>query len=90
MVERLTEELAGAIGVRGKALAWRVSRWVRAFPQFAPGHLDLVAAVEADLEVAAPGIAVAGAAYRGVGIPACIMSGQAAADRVLHHLVPPT
>ncbi len=89
LVDHLTEELGGAIAVRGRPSAWRVSRWVRAFPQFAPGHLDLVAAIETDLAIAAPGIAVAGAAYRGVGIPACITSGQAAADRVLAVLTPP-
>jgi oxygen-dependent protoporphyrinogen oxidase len=85
LVGRLTGELAEAIPVRGEPSAWRASRWVRAFPQFAPGHLELVAAIEDDLAKAAPGVALAGAALRGVGIPACIMSGQAAADRVLDH-----
>jgi hypothetical protein len=32
------------------------------------------------------GVDVAGAAYRGVGIPACVRSGQGAADRLLEHL----
>ena len=34
-----------------------------------------------------PGLAVCGAAYDGVGVPACIASGEAAADQVLRQLV---
>jgi len=54
-----------------------------AFPQYAVGHLDRVARIEADLQTALPGLAVAGNAYRGVGVPACITSGRAAAERML-------
>jgi oxygen-dependent protoporphyrinogen oxidase len=60
-----------------------VSRWGGALPQYAPGHLDRVAAVRAALPTT---LAVAGAALDGVGIPACVRSGQAAADRVLSDL----
>lgn len=86
LVDQLTAELGEAVPVSGPPAASRVSRWVHAFPQFAPGHLDLVAAIEDDLAATAPGVAVAGAAYRGVGIPACVTSGRAAAQRVLQHL----
>jgi oxygen-dependent protoporphyrinogen oxidase len=60
----------------------RVSRWGGALPQYAPGHLDRVARARAAL-AELPGLAVAGAAYDGVGIPACIQSGETAAVRVL-------
>lgn len=83
LVGRLTAELAEAFAVRGEPTAWRVSRWVRAFPQFAPGHLSLTRAIDEELAATAPRVALAGAAYRGVGIPACILSGQAAAERVV-------
>jgi oxygen-dependent protoporphyrinogen oxidase len=33
-----------------------------------------------------PGLALAGAAYDGVGIPACVASGEKAADDVLKYL----
>lgn len=59
-----------------------VNRWGGALPQYAPGHLDRVAAVRLAL-AGEPTLALAGAAYDGVGIPACIRSGQAAADRIL-------
>jgi protoporphyrinogen/coproporphyrinogen III oxidase len=62
--------------------AVRVTRWGGALPQYAPGHLDRVARARAAL-AGVPGLAVAGAAYDGVGIPACIRSGWAAAERIL-------
>ena len=62
------------------AEAW-VQRWGGGLPQYAPGHLDRVAAVRAAL-AGRPGLALAGAAYDGVGIPACVASGEAAAETV--------
>jgi protoporphyrinogen/coproporphyrinogen III oxidase len=57
----------------------RITRWPRSFPQYTPGHLARIERIEGALEAAAPGIRLAGAAYRGVGIPACINSGRTAA-----------
>jgi protoporphyrinogen/coproporphyrinogen III oxidase len=72
-------ELARIVGGLPAATQWRVQRWGGALPQYAPGHLDRVAAARAAL----PGsLGLAGAGYDGVGIPACIHSGQSAADAV--------
>jgi oxygen-dependent protoporphyrinogen oxidase len=60
-----------------------VQRWGGALPQYAPGHLDRVAAARSGLP---PTVALAGAAYDGVGIPACVRSGWTAADRILEGL----
>lgn len=60
-------------------LATHVQRWGGALPQYAPGHLGRVAAARAALPTS---LSLAGAGYDGVGIPACIRSGQRAADRV--------
>jgi protoporphyrinogen/coproporphyrinogen III oxidase len=57
-------------------IASAVTRWGGGLPQYAPGHLDRVASARAALPST---IALAGAAYDGVGIPVCIRSGQAAA-----------
>ncbi|OJF09398.1 protoporphyrinogen oxidase [Couchioplanes caeruleus subsp. caeruleus] len=62
-----------------------VQRWGGGLPQYAPGHLDRVARARAALS-GRPGLALAGAAYDGVGIPACVASGEKAADDVLIHL----
>jgi protoporphyrinogen/coproporphyrinogen III oxidase len=58
----------------------RINRGDRALPVFGPGHLERVAAAEGALP---DGIALAGASYRGVGVPDCIASGRDAARRVL-------
>jgi len=76
-------ELGELLGAPLPVPEWtRVQRWGGALPQYAPGHLDRVAAARAEL-LGTQGIALAGAAYDGVGIPACIRSGQAAAQRLL-------
>jgi len=84
-------ELAAATGVQGGPAATRVTRWGGALPQYTVGHLDRVAAIRAAV-AAQPGLAVCGAAYDGVGIPACVATARAAAGQVLAFLAarPPT
>ncbi|MGH9182741.1 MAG: protoporphyrinogen oxidase [Acidimicrobiales bacterium] len=82
LVERLHHELDQVVGATTGPSAWAVTRWERAFPQFAPGHLRRVAGVEAALAARLPGLALAGAAVSGAGIPACIASGRRAAASV--------
>ena len=55
-----------------------VQRWGGGLPQYAVGHLDRVVRIRAAV-AAVPGLAVAGAAYDGVGIPAVIASAHRAA-----------
>jgi oxygen-dependent protoporphyrinogen oxidase len=75
-------EIAELLGITAPPLEVRVVRWPDAFPQYRPGHLARVARITALLgEIG--GIARAGAAYDGIGIPACIRSGTAAAEVVL-------
>ncbi len=78
-------ELAEATGVRGAPAAIRVTRWGGALPQYTVGHLDRVATIRAAV-AAQPGLAVCGAAYDGVGIPACIATARAAASQVMAFL----
>jgi oxygen-dependent protoporphyrinogen oxidase len=66
-------------------VAQRVTRWGGALPQYNVGHLDRVQRIRAAV-AAEPGLAVAGAAYDGVGIPACIATAKAAVAQVLSHL----
>jgi oxygen-dependent protoporphyrinogen oxidase len=78
-------ELAGVLDITGVPSDSRVTRWPGAFPQYRVGHLTRIGNIEkavADLA----GVAVAGAAYQGVGIPACIASGRTAARSVLGSL----
>jgi oxygen-dependent protoporphyrinogen oxidase len=62
-----------------------VQRWGGALPQYDVGHVDLVADVR-DAVAGLPGVALAGAAYEGVGIPAVAAGAHAAAAQVLTHL----
>ncbi len=82
VVRRVLDELRPMLDLRAGPSEVIVTRWPRAFPQYAVGHLDRVADIERSV-ARWPGLAVAGAAYRGVGIPACIASGRHAASAVL-------
>ncbi len=74
-------DAVGTLGVRGEPVVASVARFPAQMPEYSVGHLDRVAAIEAGIG-AIPGLAVAGAAYRGVGIPDCIASGEAAAAKL--------
>ncbi|WP_298803243.1 protoporphyrinogen oxidase [uncultured Pseudokineococcus sp.] len=78
----LGELLGGPGSPALPVLGGRVVRWRDGLPQYGPGHLDLVARALADV-AARPGLAVAGSAYEGVGVPACVASGRRAAARLL-------
>jgi oxygen-dependent protoporphyrinogen oxidase len=82
LVDRARHELTTLVGVRGEPLLEQVDRWHAAMPQYHVGHLGRVAAIEAAAERLG-GLALAGAAYRGVGIPQVIASGRAAAEQVM-------
>jgi oxygen-dependent protoporphyrinogen oxidase len=79
------DELRQVIGINAEPIVTRVFRWPDGMPQYTLGHLDRVDTVEHSLE-ALPGLFTAGHAYRGVGIPDCIASGEAAADGVVRLL----
>jgi oxygen-dependent protoporphyrinogen oxidase len=79
-------ELAQTLSLRGRPVETHVERFTGAIPQYAVGHLARVARIEDTLP---EGIEVAGAPYRGVGVSACVRSGQAAADRLLERLGTP-
>jgi oxygen-dependent protoporphyrinogen oxidase len=79
------EELAALLSIRGTPVLRLLSRWPGVMPQYELGHLDRVASIEARVETL-PGLALAGNAYRGVGVPQCIQSGEQAAERVAARL----
>jgi oxygen-dependent protoporphyrinogen oxidase len=83
VVAALVGELREAVGVRGEPAAVRITRWPDGFPQYEPGHLDRVARMEAALARDLPHVRLAGGSLRGVGLPACIGSGRAAARALL-------
>lgn len=82
LVDAMLRDLDRVLGVAAPPSEVRVGRWPRSFPQYAPGHLGRVDEIDAELTAltaSGRGIATAGAARRGVGVPACIRSGEDAA-----------
>jgi oxygen-dependent protoporphyrinogen oxidase len=82
VVERSWSELGALLGVTGQPAEAVVTRFPSAFPQYRVHHLLRTAGIEAALGRLG-GLAAAGAAYRGVGIPACIAGGRDAARSLL-------
>jgi oxygen-dependent protoporphyrinogen oxidase len=87
LVDRLIDELSSVLGRSVSPGTTRVSRWPDAFPQYRVGHGALVTAVEQSVLRRYPRIALAGSAYRGSGIPACIASGRGAARLTVERTV---
>ena len=85
MVAAVREEFRELLGVSAAPGFTEVRRWPNSMPQYEVGHLARVAEIEhATAEI--PAFAIAGAAYRGVGIPDCIRSGEDAADAIFAKL----
>ncbi len=78
-------ELTRLCGVRATPALVRVFRWPRSMPQYVVGHLERLERL-AQLMRGVPGLLLAGASYRGIGIPDCIASGWAAAGTALEQL----
>jgi oxygen-dependent protoporphyrinogen oxidase len=74
------EDLYAVFGIAVDPVAVLVHRWIDALPQYGPGHADVAAAIRADLPA---GLAVAGNFLDGVGVPACVVAGQRAAETVV-------
>jgi oxygen-dependent protoporphyrinogen oxidase len=82
LVAGVRADLKRYLGIDAEPVLARLARHDEAMPQYRVGHLALVAAIEARAALH-PGLALAGNAYRGVGIPDCIESGWRSAERLL-------
>lgn len=82
LIHRARTGLEAALGWSAPPRLVRVDRAQDAMPQYDLGHLDRVSEVERELE-SLPGVALAGADYRGVGLADCVAQGQAAARRLM-------
>ncbi len=78
------DEVGRHIGVDLQPNEVSVTRWIGAFPQYRPLHHERVDRIDAALPA---GLFLAGASYRGIGVPACIADGRGAAQRVITDLV---
>ncbi len=78
ILRTVREELRQILGLTAEPRFSRICRWERSMAQYEVGHLDRVAEIER-LRAGLPGLALAGNAYRGIGVPDCIKSGLDAA-----------
>jgi oxygen-dependent protoporphyrinogen oxidase len=85
IVDGVLADLADAVGLAGRPVEARVTRWGGGLPQYAVGHVERMDRVRAAV-ANVPGLAVCGAAYEGVGIAACVALARTAADSVLADL----
>ncbi|MFF5188383.1 protoporphyrinogen oxidase [Streptomyces sp. NPDC000345] len=81
LVDVSRRDLRAATGLDATPLETRVTRWTDGLPQYPVGHHARVARIREHL-AKLPGLAVCGAQYDGVGIPACIASAYAAVDQI--------
>jgi protoporphyrinogen/coproporphyrinogen III oxidase len=90
LVERSDEELAriardefrDLLGITAQPRFAVTRRWMRLLPEYGVGHVELVGDIK-DAAARYSGLALAGSAYHGVGIPDCAATGRSAAERVL-------
>lgn len=82
LVRVVRGELREILGLEAEPISSLVQRWPRALPQYAVGHQERVAKLEA-MAKEHPGLLLCGSYLRGVGIPDCVREGRAAADKVL-------
>jgi oxygen-dependent protoporphyrinogen oxidase len=85
LVEAVLGDLRKLIGAQIPPLASHVQRWPRAFPQYLPGHLRKIARARAALGEL-PALGLAGPSLGGIGIPACLTTGERAALEVRDRL----
>jgi len=85
LIKRVREELRSMTGMTGEPVYAEVNRWERGMPQYTLGHLDRLESIQRSLD-RYPGLVLAGAAYRGIGIPDCIRDGADAASGLIRLL----
>ncbi len=82
LVAALQRDVAATLGAAADPVEVRVTRWPDSLAQFPVGHTGLMAGLAETLAGEAPGLFVTGSAHNGVGIPACVRSGNDAAAAV--------
>jgi oxygen-dependent protoporphyrinogen oxidase len=85
LIATVRRDLHMLLGLSAPPLDALITRWGGGLPQYSVGHVERVARIRAAV-AAVPGLAVCGAAYDGVGVPACIASARRAADHVVSAL----
>ena len=86
LTSALLKELSQIVDIHAAPMESQVIRWPKSFPQYEIGHSEKVNQIQKLLRDEAPGIFVAGAAYNGLGLSACIRDGKVNAQRAESYL----
>jgi oxygen-dependent protoporphyrinogen oxidase len=81
LIDIARQELREIMGITATPVLARAYRWKKSNPQYNVGHSVLVDEIDRTVE-AHPGLFLAGAAFRGSGIPDCIQSGMDTARKI--------
>ena len=81
LIAAARDDIERTLRISAPPVIARLVRWTGSMPRYTVGHLGRVATIEAAM-TAWPAVVVAGASYRGMGLPDCITQGQAAAVQV--------
>jgi protoporphyrinogen/coproporphyrinogen III oxidase len=87
MIAAARDEFRALLKIEAEPQFASVRRWPDSMPQYVVGHLARVAEIEGHASEV-PNFALAGAAFRGVGIPDCVRSGEQAAEKILAQFAP--
>jgi protoporphyrinogen/coproporphyrinogen III oxidase len=82
MLDTVCRELRDIVKLNARPIFTRVYRWRGAMAQYESGHIARVARIEKRVKEIR-GLALAGNAYHGIGVPDCIRSGMEAANALL-------
>lgn len=86
ILAHVRHDLAELVGLMQKPTYSLVTRWHQAMPQYTVGHLERLQEIEAERKARWPGLFLAGAGYRGLGVPDCILDGRKTAEQVVAYL----
>jgi len=79
ILDTVHRELRDVLQLGARPIFARVYRWRGAMAQYEPGHIARVERIEKRV-AELPGLALAGNAYHGIGVPDCIRAGMLAAN----------
>jgi oxygen-dependent protoporphyrinogen oxidase len=86
LLRRVRAELNDLFGLDIEPVAYRAFRWTADYPRADVGHLDKIDTIETLLP---DGVYLAGASYRGLGVPDCIRQGKQAALDAIEYVSTP-
>ncbi|MFC0414455.1 protoporphyrinogen oxidase [Cytobacillus solani] len=80
------EDIGKSLKIHAEPVSSLVTNWSDQMPNYLITHRQSVETLEKKLEVAYPGVTLAGCSYYGVGIPDCIENGEKTAKRIIKFL----